>query len=59
MPGNGPKQKPGKFTYADYLTWPDDEVTTVVQPDVSVYCGGDKLARYERAAHDAPCSTAR
>ncbi|MFW5743083.1 MAG: Uma2 family endonuclease [Spirochaetota bacterium] len=108
-----PKQKPGRFTYADYLTWTDDEerwelidgvaydmspapgrrhqwilgqlfraiaditdrqgyetyvapfdvrlaepgaaddeVTTVVQPDVSVYCGGDKLD--DRGAHDAP-----
>ncbi|MFW5789249.1 MAG: Uma2 family endonuclease, partial [Spirochaetota bacterium] len=30
----------------------DDEVTTVVQPDVSVYCRDDKLD--ERGAHDAP-----
>ncbi len=41
-----------KYTYADYLTWPDEEKTTVVQPDISVVCEKRKID--ERGCNGAP-----
>ncbi len=31
------------YTYKDYRQWPEDEVDTVVQPDILVVCDPDKL----------------
>ncbi len=32
------------YTYGDYKIWPEDDVTTVVQPDISIICDKGKLA---------------
>ena len=37
-----PKEKE-VFTYGMYKTWPDDDITTVVQPDILVVCDNEKL----------------
>lgn len=31
------------YTFADYKTWPDNSVDTIVQPDISIFCDDKKL----------------